>query len=410
MIRRSVLALACLPALVHAGSWRFDAPLAVTALHGPGVFHHLESSGRRSIAAGSGRVAIVWEDEHDGTPRAYLASKRYQDDAFPAQATAVSGEGEAFEPAVAALAGGRFVIGWEGDGGARARLVEVADDGSMRLAPVTALSGTESGQLSLATDGAQVLAVWSERDGRHRRIRFARLAPDASGRLVPKVACAVDAQPVMADQLYPAVAATSARTVVAWEDRRPGHTIIMAAHAAPGSQCAFSPPQRISQRPPGPKAPYGKGHGTARVALAVYGDGQVLAAWADKRDFRHGYDIYGATLQDDGRFGANVRLQDDFGELSQQWHVTLAGRPDGLLVAGWDDKREGNADIMLSWSDGDAWSDDMPVPGASGPGEQQHPTLAFDATGRLHLAWMQRDQPGGPTRLRYAVGHYVPDE
>jgi hypothetical protein len=145
------------------------------------------------------------------------------------------------------------------------------------------------------------------------------------------------------------------------------------------------------------------------VALAGFGDGRALAAWEDKRDFRHGYDIYGAELGADGRYGANVRIQDDFGELSQQRHVALAGDSSGRLIAAWDDTREGNADLVLSWREEGAWSDDLLVPVASGPGEQQQPTIALDGEGRLHLAWIERPSVGAPTRLRYAVGRFVDD-
>jgi hypothetical protein len=159
----------------------------------------------------------------------------------------------------------------------------------------------------------------------------------------------------------------------------------------------------VSEAPPGPKAPYGKGHGVSRVALAHHGADRLLAAWADKRDFRHGYDIYGSAATPGGRFGPNFRIQDDFGELSQQWHTALAGHRNGAVVVAWDDNREGDPDIYLSWPQGDGWSDDLAVPGASGPGVQQHPAIAFDPAGRLHLAWVERAEAGGPTRLRYAV-------
>lgn len=56
-----------------ATPWQFEKPVAVTAVTGPGIFHHLESSGRRNIAVSANSVAVAWEDERDGTPRIYLA-------------------------------------------------------------------------------------------------------------------------------------------------------------------------------------------------------------------------------------------------------------------------------------------------------------------------------------------------
>ena len=140
-----------------------------------------------------------------------------------------------------------------------------------------------------------------------------------------------------------------------------------------------------------------------RVVLAGFGDGKVLAAWADKRDFREGYDIYGAIF-DGQAFGPNLRIQGEFGGVALQWHASASGTADGDLVVVWDDERDGNADLMLNWLEGDEWSEDEALPGASGPGEQVHPSVVLDARGNLHVAWVERDEANGPSRLRYAFG------
>jgi hypothetical protein len=219
--------------------------------------------------------------------------------------------------------------------------------------------------------------------------------------------CPVDAKPVTDDQLYPVAVSQGDRIVVAWEDRRPGHTIIMAAQSDSHEPCKFTSPQRISEALPGHSATYGKGHGVARVALAGYGHNKVMAAWADKRDFREGYDIYAAVYQvgnSDRLFGDNTRVQDSFGGIAQQWHPTVTGDSNGRLVVAWDDKRDGDANIMLSWLEDTDWSDDLAVPGASGQGVQNHPSICLDGQGNLHLVWVERNSVGGPTRLRYTYG------
>ncbi len=54
-------------------------------------------------------------------------------------------------------------------------------------------------------------------------------------------------------------------------------------------------------------------------------------------------------------------------------------RPPRLYVAvAWTDEREGQGDILLSWYDDGTWSEDLPLPGASGPEEQGHPSIALD--------------------------------
>ncbi len=62
---------------------------------------------------------------------------------------------------------------------------------------------------------------------------------------------------------------------------------------------------------------------------------------------------------------------------------------------------------MLSWSEDGVWSEDMPLPGASGAGQQAHPSVVVDSDGNLHVAWIDRAEENGPTRLRYLFGRIV---
>jgi hypothetical protein len=57
--------------------------------------------------------------------------------------------------------------------------------------------------------------------------------------------------------------------------------------------------------------------------------------------------------------------------------------------------------VWLSDWDGEAFGDDVAVPGAAGPGEQSAPLAALDAAGALHVVWLDRDATNG-TRIRYA--------
>lgn len=179
----------------------------------------------------------------------------------------------------------------------------------------------------------------------------------------------------------------------------------MAAVEDEAASCRFSAPVRISEQLPDAGLPYGAGHGVSRVALDRVSEDRLFAAWADKRDFRNGYDIWGAFYQaGNAVFDRNEIVQDDFGELSKQHHAAVASHDGGALVIAWDDEREGNADVMLSWYDSNGWSDDWPLPGASGPGQQSNPTVTLDSQGNLHAAWVERDDVGGVTRLKYGFG------
>ena len=387
---------------VQAQPWQFGEPIEITSTSGEGIFHHLESAGRRNIAVSGQTVAVAWEDNRDGTPRIYLAHKDRNAKGFSAEVK-ISGNGEAYEPTVVALKDNRFALAWEEDGRIHVRLVT-----STGLGPVVILEDNTAMQASLATHDQQLLLVYSRQEARYGRIWLQRLAVDDL-RLRPIQRCPVDAETVKEDQLYPTAVSLGKRVIVTWEDRRPGHTIIMAAQATDDEFCRFTAPQRFSERPPGPSMPYGKGHGVARVALASYGTNRALAAWADKRDFREGYDIYAAEYQGSNErlFGPNGKVQDTFGGFAQQWHTTVAGHPSGMRAVAWDDNRDGSADIMLSWREMDGWSDDLAVPGATGPGEQNHPAIHLDPEGNLHIAWLERTTIGGSSRLRYLFGKAI---
>lgn len=405
----------------QAEPWEFDEPIAVTTNHNEKTFHHLESSGRHNIAISADTVAVAWEDDRDGTPRIYLARKPRNAKAFSGDIK-ISGDGEAFEPSLLALDNNRFALAWEEDARIHVRLVTPDE-----LGPVVILGESDAMQPSLAGRDHQLLLVYSRRDGRFGRIWIQGLKIDGLT-LQPTPGCAVDAEPAQDEQLYPSIVSLADRTVIAWEDRRPGHTIIMAVKSRDQNSCHFHPPQRINKRlskrrnasGTGDGAArdkrlsdrsnaYGKGFGAARVALAQYGAGQVLAVWADKRNFREGYDIYAADYLpgNTSLFGPNLKVQDSFGGVAQQWHATVAGDASGRLVVAWDDNRDGDANIMLSWREDGGWSEDVAVPGADGVGEQNHPTITLDQEGNLHLAWIERTTVNGPTRLRYLFGRAI---
>lgn len=387
---------------VQAEPWEFDKPIVVTSTNSKNTFHHLESAGRHNIAISENTVAIAWEDDRDGTPRIYLARKGRTSQNFSNELK-ISGQGEAYEPSLVALSNNRFALAWEEESRIHLRIVTPSE-----LGPVITLGKGEAMQPSLASDEQQLLLVYSQRDGRYARIWMQRMEIDGQ-LLKTKQACVVDSDAAKDEQLYPSVVKLAERIIVAWEDRRPGHTIIMAAQNKNLTSCDFHPPQRISEALSSNGMPYGKGHGVSRVALARYGAEQLIAVWADKRNFREGYDIYSADYEASSTelFGPNLSVQDSFGGVSQQWHATVTGDQSGMLVVGWDDNRNGNADIMLSWREDDEWSDDFSVPGADGAGEQNHPSISLDSEGNLHLAWVERQTADGPTRVLYLFAKLV---
>jgi hypothetical protein len=389
--RHLLLCLSALLSLPVAAQWQFDTPVDIAAAK-PGVFHHLDASGRKAIAVADGRLAIAWEDNRSGAPACHVALKPTPAAGFREFSF---GQGECFEPALTALDHGRFALIWEDAAGMNAAvLTERGITAPLKLA-------AKGSQGTLAYQpGRGLFAAWSGRDGRWQRIYRARLAV-ADRLTLADAARPADPTPPADDQIYPALAAAGGGIALAWEDRRLGHTVIFSSRSDDGN--AWTPPLRVSQNPSGASSGLGRGSGAMRPALAAFG-AQLAAVWLDKRDFLSGYDVYAAlSLGGGSRFGPNLKVQDSFGDSIAQWHAAAAGNGRGDLVIAWDDERDGNADIWLSWRTADGFADNLSPPPAHGPGSQSDPVITLDDKGALHLAWIERNADGH-SRLRYALG------
>jgi hypothetical protein len=356
----------------------------------PGVFHHLDAAGRNSLAVSGASVALVWEDNRSGAPGCFLALKGGAGSAFH---EFPFGQGECFEPGISALDADRFLLIWEDVAGVN---VAVADAAGPGLSRHLADSGGQGNVIFQPGLGAH--AVWSAPDGRWRRVFHAALQIDAK-RVQAGPAQPADTVPAADDQTYPVIAAGARSLVLAWEDRRHGHTVIYGSFSPDAK--TWSAPARVSGNPTGKaQGNLGRGTGAMRPALAAFGN-RVAAAWLDKRDFLSGYDVYAAlTDQDATRFAKDQKAQDSFGDAIAQWHVAAAGNARGDLILVWDDDRDGTSDIWLTRLTPAGYSENFTLPAASGPGQQVDPAIALDAAGNLHLAWVERDA-SGTTRLLY---------
>lgn len=394
-----MLALGLVPR-ADAAPWQYAEPIVIAA-PAAGVFHHLESAGRRSIAVGGDTVAIVWEDNRSGAPQVYVGLVRIGERDV-SKALRVSTGDAAYEPAIAALGDRQFVIAWEQDDAVWVRTLK-----DQRLGEPQRLAAAVSAQASLAADGQRALAVWSERRDNASRIAMREIVWRGADKPLDLLAPQwVDSAPPDAEQFYPAVTLNRRGATVAWEDRRHGHTMLLVAHATDGGK--FTAPQPLNERSSQRSAIYGKGPGAARPVLTSWGHGGVAAAWLDKRDFTSGYDVYAGLSEDGRRFGRNEKVQDDFGNAISQWHVTAAGDTNRNLVVAWDDNRDDNADVWIAWRTVQGWSGDHAVPGAAGAGEQTSPSVALDRRGGLHLAWIEQSDPQAPTSIKYIYAPRAP--
>lgn len=370
-------------------AWTWSEPLTVNSVQSATIFPHLESANRRGVAVSGDTVGVVWEDNRDGSPQCYLATKPGSEVKFrPEIRLSHSG---CYEPVVMALGKGRFVAAWEESGKVRAQVLP----GGAAIN----LSNDEAAQATLAFGAGKLYAAWAEQAGQFRRIVVARLetGPDAPG---VSFAQPVEDKAPADEQGWPALAVAGDGSVtVAWEDRRDRHSVPMVSHSLDGRE--FVPPARLTDLKGGNTLGLGAGTGAMRPTLTAWGGQGVAAAWLDKRDFLSGYDVYAALDEGTRRFGRNLQVQDSFGDNMAQWHAQIVGDASGRLAALWDDARDGTPDVWLADWNGEGFGDNIAVPAASGPGAQSDPLATLDAAGSLHVVWLDRDEQSG-TRIRYA--------
>jgi hypothetical protein len=278
------------------------------------------------------------------------------------------------------------------------------------------LAGDGARQVTLAggDDEGRLAAVWARSGPAGQLLESANLA--IAGRKVELAEKPLNVAPLRKDayQGYPAATwGPEGRLVVAWEDRRSGHTRLFYSLRDPDdNRFAWEHGLNEFHAPsPDEALPVGLGSGVMRVMLATNSNDQVRAIWLDKRDPGSGYAVWGTASPDGGRtFGENVIVQDEMGSAVPQWHAALAGGRGGF-VAAWDDTRESwgedteTGDVIMSWSKDDAWSPDLVVPVASGEGYQGSPAVALDGDGVLHMVWIERDDLSAPSRLFYTRAH-----
>ncbi len=387
-----------IPGVLFAGDgWLFSEKVSVSGEATRGVFHHLDGAGRKHIAQSNGTVAITWEDNRTGDPQVYLSLKMPHEEMF-SDAFLVSQGSEAYEPSIAAISKGRFVVAWEQDASIQVQLFDRSDRGK----PVRLSSG-EAGQASIASFGDELFVVWRERQDGKWSLWVARIVARGD-RLHMKGKYSIEKSPLQTPVLYPAITVGTEGVCIAWEDRRAGHTRILFSHSGDYGS-SFAPPDHLNEFFSN-RNEYDKGNGATRVSLASFAGDEILAAWMDKRRGQAGYGIFVALGAEGGQyFGPNEKAHGLKGDKQPHYNPSVAGNHEGDFVVAWDDYRSGDSDIWLSqYNDEDEWGKDFTLLVASGKGEQSHPSITLDENGLLHLIWIERADPISPTRLWYSRG------
>lgn len=377
--------------------WQWSEKIAIGNTVQPGVFHHLDGSGRKHIAASSSKVAVVWEDESSTSPQIYLAEKSFAQNQF-LPAVQLSTGSEAYEPAIAALASSEFVTVFEQDGAIYARLL--SDRG---LGKVVKLSAANASSASIASQGNNAFVVWREKHQNTYRLIVIKLRLE-NNQLVMSKPYSVETEALPTPILKPDIAVSDSAVFVAWEDRREGHTRLLYSHADT-DDLQFSSPENLNEFFSG-RNQYDKGSGVTRLSMTALAEDELLAAWMDKRRGGKGYGIFAAFgSSDDKSFGPNEKVHGKKGDEQPHYNPSVAGNSAGDFIVAWDDFRNSDLDIWLSrYNDDDEWGDDFSPKVASGPGEQSHASVTLDENGGLHLIWISRDDNSSPTGLWYSYG------
>jgi hypothetical protein len=378
--------------------WIFDNRISVTGPPVGAVYHHLDGSGRKHIAVTRESVAVVWEDNRSQAPQIYVTLKSLAQESFPT-ALRVSSGSEAYEPAIDAISGNRFVLAFEQDASVFARILTAEG-----LAEPARLSRAAASHVSIASFDDHVFASWREQDNGKWFVKIAALGVTNANRIVVESLQSVEAEGLETPVLFPAIAVNSAGLCVAWEDRRAGHTRLLVSHADDAGK-SFTEPQSLNEFFSN-RNQYDRGSGVTRVSLASFAQDEILAAWMDKRRGGKGYGIFAALGADAGEnFGPNEKVHSEEGDTQPHYNPATAGNQAGDFVIAWDDFRRGDSDIWISAYNPDSeWSQDYAPPVASGSGEQSHPSIALDEQHNLHLLWIERSQLDGPSRLWYSPG------
>jgi len=392
-MKRLIAFLFLLCSSIYADDLQFSDAIPVT-LNKPGVFHHMDASGRKNIAISKTHVAVVWEDNRSGKPQIYTAFKPLTSSRFTKALQLNSSDHDAYEPTLLAIDKTTFLYAWEENQRVWLKMVTGNKAGF-----TLQLDRQRSSQISLAkTANGKIYAAWIQHIKQQSQVVISEIKINKQ-QLLFQPAVIVDTQTSHRRQNYPSLVAVNNTLVIGWEDRQHGHTRIYTSYSIDGK--SFAKKQLLNDFIPPPNPEFGRGTGATRVALASDENNKVAAVWMDKRDFLGGYDVYAALSTDAGKsFGPDEKAQDMLGENLPQWHPAIAMTASGNIIVAWDDPRDDSPDIWYSQRTVEGWSDDEAVSPASGAGAQSSPSIAFDPQGRLHIVWLHQMLQG--TALRYA--------
>jgi hypothetical protein len=230
---------------------------------------------------------------------------------------------------------------------------------------------------ALAWSGSEYGVGWEDNRDGNAEIYFARI--DAGGSVLgSEVRITNDTN----TSTMPSIAWTTSEFCLSWVDDRDGNAEIYLARVdASGSKVGSD--VRVTSD-----------SGVSTAPDIAYTGSELVVGWQEDRDGND--EIYLVRLQHDGtKIGSDVRVTSDTGA-SRNPDLVWTGTE---LVLGWQDDRDGNAEIYLARNqpDGTKVGSDVRVTSATGASEK--PSLAFTST-EIGAAW--QDSRDGNVEIYFA--------
>ena len=116
--------------------------------------------------------------------------------------------------------------------------------------------------------------------------------------------------------------------------------------------------------------------------------GRVWVAW---QAFRGGLFQIRAARQNGAEFGPELQVAASTGN---EWNPAIAASSTGAVTIAWDSYRNGNYDVYLRTFDSDGHPG-VEWPVAATPRYEAYPSLAYDPSGRLWVAWEESGENWG---------------
>ena len=302
-----------------------------------------------------------------------------------------------FNPTIAALADGRFVMSWYSrDNGSnydiRARIFNAdgSATGSDFVAGTTNANSQESPTISVLADGQFVMSWQSNDNGSNYDIRARIFNADGSAVGPDFVASTSNAY----DQFSPTIAALAdGRFVMSWQSSDNGSNYDIRARLFYADGTAAAPDFVASTS---------NASSQSLPSIAALADGRFVMSWYSF-DNGSNNDIRARIFNADGT-AAGPDFVAGTTNANSQLNSTIAALADGRFVMSWQSNDNGsNTDIRarIFNADGTAAGNDFVV-STSNANSQLLPTIAALADGRFVMSWQSNDN-GSNTDIRSAI-------